>query len=242
MTVCYQQRCCVAEQAAGLKRRPLWDWSREPRPWQCWSPSAGCSHPGPTPSTGCRCPAWTPWGGGTQRGLFLESVRRSGPYCQCWWQIRWSSGLESAAREKGRWIWSGLVWLKAVKVFISSLWAVLCFHYATHFLCVVFKTQMIFGCRSATLGVPQNMLFVLLSQTTCVSKNEPREWQSILRFYCFSFVFIAVPVLNRRYKVSWACSYELFASIRLLFACTVLAEPYVLFNDNSDFQLFSIRI
>lgn len=109
MTVCYQQRCCVAEQAAGLKRRPLWDWSREPRPWQCWSPSAGCSHPGPTPSTGCRCPAWTPWGGGTQRGLFLESVRRSGPYCQCWWRIRWSSGLESAAREKGRWIWSGLI-------------------------------------------------------------------------------------------------------------------------------------
>lgn len=97
----YQQSCCVAGQAAGLRPRPLWGWSRAPQPWQCWSLAAGCWPPESTLSTGCRCPAWIPWGGGTQRSL-LASPRRSGHCCLRWWQTGWNSDLNSVAwRERG---------------------------------------------------------------------------------------------------------------------------------------------
>lgn len=99
--VSYQQRCCVAGQVAGPRLRPLSGWSRARRPWRCWSLAAGCWPPESTPSTGCRCPAWTPWGGGTQRSLPLHgSPRRSGRCCRCWWRTGWSSDLKNAPEQE----------------------------------------------------------------------------------------------------------------------------------------------
>jgi len=98
----YRPSCCAAGRAAGRRPRPLWGWSRAPRPWRCWSPAAGCWPPESTPSTGCRCPAWTPWGGGTPRRPRPASPRRSGRCCRCWWRTGWSSDLKNGGRRRGR--------------------------------------------------------------------------------------------------------------------------------------------
>lgn len=100
IVVSYQQRCCVARQVAGLRFRPFWGWSQAPQLWRCWSPAAGCWLPESTLSTGSRCPVSTPWGGWTLRGLRLESPRRSGHCCRCWWQTGWSSDLKKKGEMK----------------------------------------------------------------------------------------------------------------------------------------------
>lgn len=155
----YQQRCFVAALAVGLKLRPLWDWILEPRPWRCWSPSAGCSRPGWTPSTGCQCPAWTLWEGGTPRGLTLESHRRLGRCCRCWWQIIWSWGLNRVQQKQRK---QGLLFL------FCELYSV--FIMPCIFFGVTFKTQLIFDCINTTTGIyPWDMsLYIYINIEMCV--------------------------------------------------------------------------